>query len=513
MTRGSTYIARCMLGLFVTFGGAAGEVMALTVGAGNSPYPIDGAISAPEGFVLDEGVVTGVNGGAGIDAIETGSAEKHLYAGRVTDLRLGGGGAIVKTGTGVVTFAGGLATNGTTKVQEGTLNVQGSLSALSGFLVHGGTAIIEGSNGSVRTNEHLAVGHPVLAPSGSMLVVDQGNVVLRGTASLYVDSGSVVAFSNGARLSTEWGLVVLQNGGELVIGGVDDADAAGYLDLGHFTAIQGGGLSTPGGSVRFNHTTSDYLFGVSIEGPQKVFHDGPGSTILAHASSYNGGTIISSGTLVARANDAVGNGVVEVRSGGTFVVESGYSVENQVIFRGGSMVKKADSGAELSSLFPVLEGVNAGSEARFLDGVLTASASVGVTFKTESGALNDLVRKGDILTVEGIDGTTFVLSLSVAEITPGAMLGWLDPETNQWVNAVDGNHTTFSHFVGDVAYDASVHFVLGYYGYDSASGAVWAVLDHNSEFSVVPEPSLVGVIGGLLGFLFLKRRKSGVQHL
>ena len=47
--------------------------------------------------------------------------------------------------------------------------------------------------------------------------------------------------------------------------------------------------------------------------------------------------------------------------------------------------------------------------------------------------------------------------------------------------------------------DANLGNFLGSYGVDTAHHTVWAVVNHNSQFSVVPEPSsLILAIGGML---------------
>jgi fibronectin-binding autotransporter adhesin len=79
----------------------------------------------------------------------------------------------------------------------------------------------------------------------------------------------------------------------------------------------------------------------------------------------------------------------------------------------------------------------------------------------------------------------------------------------EWVNAVTGNSTTASQYFPNQAYNASAR-VLGDYGIDPTNNVVWAVLNHNSEFAVIPEPSTL-VLGGLalLGFagVGLRRRR------
>jgi hypothetical protein len=107
-------------------------------------------------------------------------------------------------------------------------------------------------------------------------------------------------------------------------------------------------------------------------------------------------------------------------------------------------------------------------------------------------------------------------------------LAWLNTSLNQpnglWQNATAGNFGT--GVPGDVFQnvqsswdafaaahsitDANVGDFLGSYGVDIVHHQVWAVVNHNSQFSVVPEPSslILFVIGGLaMGGLALGRRR------
>ena len=94
----------------------------------------------------------------------------------------------------------------------------------------------------------------------------------------------------------------------------------------------------------------------------------------------------------------------------------------------------------------------------------------------------------------------------------GRTLAVLNPATGQWVNAVDGNFGGTPFFAGDGAYDSLADFHLGYYGVDTADDYVWAVLDHNSEFTIgeiqgVPEPSSALVVALACGCALQMRRR------
>ena len=123
----------------------------------------------------------------------------------------------------------------------------------------------------------------------------------------------------------------------------------------------------------------------------------------------------------------------------------------------------------------------------------------------------------DVVDLTGTAGDVFVLEMTYDENVlssesllaseGGLFLAWWDGSA--WGNAVDGNtgaNTTDSallNFQGSWA-SSNSGLTLGAWGVDTISNVVWAVLDHNSEFSTlveaVPEPStiLMLLVGGVL---------------
>ena len=102
---------------------------------------------------------------------------------------------------------------------------------------------------------------------------------------------------------------------------------------------------------------------------------------------------------------------------------------------------------------------------------------------------------------------------------PGA--GGKDPQAAEWVHATEGNSTVGSsavfNFQGSwddfiaiyTDYDTNLAAYLGSYGVDIDDNTVWAVLDHNSAFSVVPEPVTMSfLLCGALALLIHRRRSS-----
>jgi hypothetical protein len=88
---------------------------------------------------------------------------------------------------------------------------------------------------------------------------------------------------------------------------------------------------------------------------------------------------------------------------------------------------------------------------------------------------------------------------------PDGLAGSAD---DQWVPAVLGNFGSKRHrFVGVMAYDPDdLDLELGDYGVNTATHTVWAILDHTSQFGVVPEPSGLVLLAAAAAALLVARR-------
>lgn len=132
----------------------------------------------------------------------------------------------------------------------------------------------------------------------------------------------------------------------------------------------------------------------------------------------------------------------------------------------------------------VIQGENAAA-----DGTISLTLSP----RTE---VQEAFLASDVLTLEGTGDSVFVLQMTYDEAAvlalfgsqENARLGWLDGE-NGWVFAINGNSVPGESGFVLGAFDGD--FTLGRQGVDTENNTVWAVVDHNSEFSTIgtiPEP-------------------------
>ncbi len=146
----------------------------------------------------------------------------------------------------------------------------------------------------------------------------------------------------------------------------------------------------------------------------------------------------------------------------------------------------AGSGSSLDTTATILAGTNGGS-----------SHDVTMAWRTRTDTETNLLAS-DVVELVGVTGT-FVLQMSYVDGANGGgessyFLGWYNPTHNRWENAITGNDANLGSGFHLGAWNNT--YVLGDFGIDTANNVAWAVLDHNSEFAVIPEP--LALPGGLM---------------
>lgn len=316
--------------------------------------------------------------------------------------------------------------------------------------------------------------------------------------------------------------VDLQGNGTMILsGGEDDRFEVGTLS-GSGTVVLNGHTLAFGASKSRDIYPSIYG-GMITDGlaPGSLEVGGNATVTLDGTNTYSGWTFVrQQGRLHVDSPRALGSSTVVV-DGGELTFASRELPENLILLRGGTFERDVEAmvwhyrALSISALDAA--GHTVTQTAEVLDVVSRENARWRARFVSTSSARNDALRRGDVFELEDmavIDWATgetdvFVLQIHLAGVTQESFLAWYDELTDSWVNAVEGNFGGTSTFVGDIAYDPARHRVLGTHGVDTEGGFVWAVLNHNSSFAIVPEPSSSAlVILAVLGLLHRFRRRA-----
>jgi len=243
---------------------------------------------------------------------------------------------------------------------------------------------------------------------------------------------------------------------------------------------------------------------------------------------------VTGGTLTSATNLTISTTTNTLALGGTLVASGSVnSAAQQLVFPFSSTLiytPTATLAAPSITATALQSNVNAGVNFNLIP-VLTDFGGMGTTVQLLGGAasVNRTVltafsagpagAASDDVNVSGTITDTYALELSYNQAAalaspggPNAMrLEWLNPNTGLWENAIDDNTGGTPTFV-DGPYNPATDFNLGTYGVDTTNNEVWAVVDHNSQFTAdsVPEPGSVMLLSvgltGLLGGLRFRRR-------
>ena len=450
-----------------------------------------------------------------------------------SDVTLGGivsNGGIQKSGTGVLTLGSANTYTGLTFLEAGTLSIAdvGALGPNSNNAARvnftgSGTLRYTGSGTQSLAKElwmdvaNSTATIDVSAPTGNLSITPTGGTRSRPFTKL--GSGILAingAFSGSATVSASGGTLILgsdnSHSGQTTIG----AGATLQIGAGGTTGTLGSGAVANDGTLVVDRSTAVAIT-QAISGTGGLVHRGGGTTTLGTSNSFQGGSIISAGTLVAANASALGSGTATVVSGARLRLDPAAIIANPIAnlgtgsflgsldFAGGGLRRTSTAGG--TTLGTLLAGSSATPVA-----LNPAVAWLAQTSETAS----------DIMRLTNTAGTAQVLSLTYDPVlapasSQDAFLGWFQTATSSWVNAVDGNAGgTNSFFQGSwTAYlaanpSATPSTAVGVYGHDSATRTVWAVIDHNSDFAVVvvPEPGTLALAGlGLAAATALLRRR------
>jgi T5SS/PEP-CTERM-associated repeat protein len=261
----------------------------------------------------------------------------------------GAGSSVQSSGTVVVGEfgTGALAISGGATVSDNH-GIIGYSSATPGSLAFNGFGVFDTNN--VGANS-----------VGSVTVTDAGSTWNNATSLIVGDNTNTSPSYSGIGGGTATGTLTVANGGTVIVNGgagtinvAVNNGATGTINIG---AAKGDAAAAPGmisaaeilfgsgtGGIVFNHTSTNYGFGASIQGAGTVDVES-GTTVLTANSGYTGATTVNGGTL--QVDGSIANSSVTVNAGGTL---GGTGIVGNTAINGGTLAPGNVSGSVFGPL-------------------------------------------------------------------------------------------------------------------------------------------------------------------
>ncbi|EAX4565785.1 autotransporter outer membrane beta-barrel domain-containing protein [Salmonella enterica] len=443
--------------------------------SGDDALTLSGANSYTGGTLISGGTLVASNVEALGSGDVTDNATLALNTGGTFDNTISGSGQVVKSGDDVLTLSGSNTYTGGTTISGGTL-IASNVDALgTGDVTNDAT--LELNTGGDFTNNISGNGQ-VVKSGDDTLTFSGSNTYTGGTL---ISSGTLVAndvnalgtgdVTDNATLELNTGGDFTNNisgSGQVVKSGDDTLTLSGTNSYTGGTTISGGTLVATNvealgtGDVTNNATlelNTGGDFTNNISGSGQVVKSGDETLTLSGANSYTGGTLISSGTLVANDVNALGTGdvtdnaVLELNTGGDFT--NNISGSGQVVKSGDETLTLSGAnsytgGTLISGGTLVATSVEALGSGDVTDNAVL-ELNTGGTFDNAISGSGQVVKSGDkTLTLSGANsytgGTTISGGTLVASNVNALGSGDIDNYASLQLNAsgqfVTANLTT-----------------------------------------------------------------------
>jgi fibronectin-binding autotransporter adhesin len=450
-------------------------------------------LNAADGAAADDIVMQGFISGSGFSLTKQGAGTAVLTATSSYTSGTAVEAGVLQIGSSSTGIGGVLPTAGNTAISVGaTLRfAHGAASPVyNGTLSGAGTLEVAGSGGTSNDLQLAGNNASFTGPveiAGGHLRAANAAALSAANAVTISDSGILSVFAYGAG-----------NQYDITIGSLASADATTLVRIGGSTnrslTVGDATSTTYAGQIRND-----------AGGTGAMVKVGSGTLTLTGVNDFSGGLSISEGTLVAGNADALGSGSVTIASGAFLEMADGVTVANSLSLAGGAISRPSSVG---STVAEIVAG-SAGNAVSLAPVMSWAAGTPGTNYS-------------DVLSLTNTSGVAQVLSMTfdptgLDQATIDSLeLGWFDTLNQSWVGAIDGNSSGTPAFFSGSWADyltanpaATPTTALGVYGRDTASNTAWAVIDHNSDFSVVavPEPSAVVLAAGLAVLPVLLRRR------
>jgi outer membrane autotransporter protein len=393
----------------------------------NDTFSFNNASSAGNAVILNNnGAVLSFNNNstAGNAIITTNDGALTQF----NDNSTGGNAQFITNAGGVVDFSNTSGPNGDGNISAGSIAGAGNYYLGSNLLTVGGnnlsttvSGVISdcGDSGSDCSNAG--------ATGGGLIKIGTGTLTLSG-ANTYtgptmvnagtLQAGAVNAFSSASAFTVASGAILDLAGFNQAIGSLA---GAGSVTLGAAT------LTT-------NGDDSDTTFSGTISGSGRLVKVGEGTLTLSGNNSYQGGTIVSAGTLAVGSSRALGTGALTLADGTTLqAAANGLVLANAVRLNGDVTVDTQSNTMTLSG--PIsgtggLDKIGAGTL------MLTGASTYTGTTSVSEGVLNvngSLVSTVCVCSGATLTGTGSIGGLSVSGggiVAPGNSIGTLTVRGN-----------------------------------------------------------------------------------
>jgi hypothetical protein len=466
----------------------------------------------------------------------TGTVAQKLYA-------AGSGAAAASTANSVPFVVNYTApvTNATLALANlttsGTIFAGGSFNAIGTLTASGSDATnakltLTGTSGNLNILSGSAGTGTLTASTGSLTLSSTVNST--GTAGSYVLTYTGTSDNNVATVTNTLNLTVLEHASPTgtatvsigsVLGGAPNVTAT--MTLGNASSD----VNMTRGSLQVTGTTAG-LSGAPIG---TLLAAGSSTTLTAVINTASKSTAPGSFTVNVSDNQAYNGYQTQTDQTLTVTGTIGWASANSSTSYGTALTAAVNAGQALTGLFSQVDANHhgtgtAGTVAKILySATLGTGTTVGMQWRQPTAAELTLAAHplvSDVVDLTGMPAGTYVLQMSYDPTAPNlsgndgalAAAGKLYLAYNNagvWQNAIAGN----TGFNSSMLSTASPQFhdgawagdtTLNDWGVDTSTDTVWAVLNHASEFAVVPEPATMAflLLGGLAMSATALRRRS-----
>jgi len=399
---------------------------------------------------------------------------------------ISGSGKLIKSGSGALNISAGSSYSGGTLIQSGRVGVAGIDALGTGTIEIGTSELLAlanstiGSDIVVQPNQTITVS----AAPGATLTLSPSSILLGSGTTLAVGSsgntGTILfapddatALPPSGGVSVNFGTLQAGNSqlasltaqvGTTTVAMGANLDFQDHLASGGINNLQGNGTVTIGSNSSTTLAVNSGNFSGMIAGAGGLVKNSNGTLILSSNSTFTGGTVINSGTLLVNGVLNSGLGTVEINAGGTL---GGTGFVGPVSLRGGTL----SPGATAGTFYP--------TEILWSEGVILFELG------PDAGS-SDFIDTG---TFEGL-GSIYEFTFVDEGIEVGRTYDLIsfDPTL---ATAIPLGNFTFTNGGG----------FNGTFGYRSESASTSYL-----QFTVVPEPSTWALLGCSLFVLFAARK-------